>query len=454
MADLNKQIRNNPFAPPTMQPNPLMPPMPPPPTGPEQGFQAFASDVRNNLKVQPAMTSPTAPLQPNAQPQGMSAIYNPPGAPKPLPTQEQDQAAHPDAYANPVMGSKVGKILTAIAATSLGAAGGMHGNPGAGAQYALGVKAADDKLGQENTDTYNSRIVQPRKDALAAANTQSEIDYRAAHAKSLTDAATPVTLTPEQAVSIGHPELAGMEMPSKLYATMLSGKQKVDSATSIAAGKNQTAKEIADGRNQRVKDTTDAANKTKLLLQDKRDATSAANTSARIAAKGTPGAAGAVKVPADITKRAALSSNVLENADAVESIIKRRPEIVGATGGRYSTVQQMIGSDDPDIQALGVRMHNIALASNGAHGLRSAEAVAQTENELFNHFKAGPNAIHGGLNAIRGSVQTFLDDEKNYQTSGSRTGVHPFTPPTQATAKSGAVEEYVRDPKTGKLVKK
>jgi hypothetical protein len=325
------------------------------------------------------------------------------------------------------------------------------------------VKAADDALGDQNTQTYNARIVQPQKDALDQQYKQSEIGLKNAQAKSLTDSNTPVTLSKEQAASIGHPELEGMEMGGKLYSAMLTGKQKADTTATVAAGKNQTAKELADQRNQRIKDTTDAANKTKLLLQDKKDATStanasariaasAANTNAKLAAKGTPGAG---KVPADVTKRAALSSNVLENADAVEDIVKRRPEIVGATGGRYSNVQQMIGSDDPDIQALGVRMHNIALASNGAHGLRSAEAIAQTENELFNHFKAGPNAIHGGLQAIRGSVQTFLDDEKNYQTSGSRTGApHPFTPPTQANgANSGAVETYVRDPKTGKLVK-
>jgi hypothetical protein len=96
-------------------------------------------------------------------------------------------------------------------------------------------------------------------------------------------------------------------------------------------------------------------------------------------------------------------------------------------------VQPMIGSDDPDIQALGVRMHNIALASNGAHGVRSQQAIQKTEDELFNNFKAGPNAIKGALNATRGSMQTFLNDEQSFQSSGKRTG--GGTLPAPATGK-------------------
>jgi hypothetical protein len=69
----------------------------------------------------------------------------------------------------------------------------------------------------------------------------------------------------------------------------------------------------------------------------------------------------------------------------------------------------MIGSDDPDIARLGVMFHNIALASNGAHGLRSQEAVTQTENDLLNHFRNGPAATKAALSAMTGSMQTFID---------------------------------------------
>jgi hypothetical protein len=275
---------------------------------------------------------------------------------------------------------------------------------------------------------------QAEEDAAAQAAQRAAL---AKKAESQGESFEPISLSPEQAAAIGHPELTGQELPPRAYSMMLAGKQKADAATTIAGGKNQTAREIAGertqaqkdietAREQSRKDIADAANKTRMLLEEKRAATSTANTNARIGAKaGTPGA---MKVPADVTKRAALASNVLENSDAVEDILRRRPDIVGAAGGRYTNVQQMIGSDDPDIQALGVRIHNIALASNGAHGIRSKDAVNQTEDEIFNHFKAGPHAIHGALDATRSSVQTFLDDERNFQTSGNRGGA-PATPP-------------------------
>lgn len=447
------------------QNNPFMPPMPPPSSA-GAGFQIWAAEPQNAMKVQPSMTSPSAPLQPNAgmasaNPPGVQAPLTPPAQPPiaaqpnspaqpQIPTQEQDMAANPGEYQRPTVRGTGSAIANMLVAGLAGAAGGLNNrDPLAGVRYAQGVQEHDAGIPDANAAIYQNRVVKPQKDKLAMADTQAQIDQRKAAGDKSTAAAdsyAPIKLSPEQAVAIGHPELAGQDMPSKLYATMLSGKQKTDAAAGIQGTKNQTAKEIAEARNARIKENTEASNKTKLLLQDKKSATSAANTNARIAAKGA-GAPGAGKVPADVTKRAALSSNVLENSDAIDGILNRRPDIVGASGGRYSNIQQLIGSDDPDIQALGVRMHNIALASNGAHGLRSAEAIAQTENELFNHFKAGPNAIRGGLGAIRGSVQTFLDDEKNYQTSGSRTG-NPMKPPTGA-----AVESYVRDPKTGKLVK-
>jgi hypothetical protein len=270
---------------------------------------------------------------------------------------------------------------------------------------------------------------QAEEDAAAQAAQRAAL---AKKAEAQGESFEPISLSPEQAAAIGHPELTGQDMLPRGYSMMLAGKQRGDVATSVAGTKAQSAKDVAEtraqsakdietAREQSRKDIADAANKTRMLLEEKRAATSTANTNARIAAK-APGAPGSAKVPADVTKRAALASNVLENSDAVEDILQRRPDIVGAAGGRYTNVQQLIGSDDPDIQALGVRIHNIALASNGAHGVRSFEAVRQTEDELFSHFKAGPHAIRGALQATRGSMQTFLDDERNFQTHGNRAG--------------------------------
>lgn len=65
------QPQDNPLIPPgqgnpMLPPGVLPPPMPPPPPSPALGFQVWASDPRNALKVQHSMVAPDAPLQPNA----------------------------------------------------------------------------------------------------------------------------------------------------------------------------------------------------------------------------------------------------------------------------------------------------------------------------------------------------------------------------------------------------
>jgi hypothetical protein len=121
----------------------------------------------------------------------------------------------------------------------------------------------------------------------------------------------------------------------------------------------------------------------------------------RVANAGTPSA--------DRLKRGDLANNVLENTQQIRSLITQNPNLFGAVAGHFTTTQQMIGSDNPAIAELGVRIHNAALASNGAHGLRSQEAVAQTEQMLLNHFRNSPKATIAGLDALDDSVKTFID---------------------------------------------
>lgn len=265
------------------------------------------------------------------------------------------------------------------------------------------------------------------------ANIQSEIPVHDAQREAQEAeiaAKTPIEITPEQAETIGSPELAGVKVPSAVFAA-LSKQHGVNTTRENVTGQNVAGREkvadtaaesrenVAEASAHSREGLAEAANKTRMLIAQMRDNTSRANNENTVAHRGAgvPG-----KVPADVTKRAGLANNVLENAGAVDDLLKRNPAIVGAVGGRASNVQDMIGSDDPDIAELGVRMHNIALASNGAHGIRSAEAIRQTEDELFKNFKRGPEGIHSALNATRGSMQTFLDDEKGFQDTGKRNG--------------------------------
>lgn len=312
-----------------------------------------------------------------------------------------------------------------------------------------GTTAHHNLLLNQATSHVNTDLAQEGKENQAA-DVKSQTALRGAQAEAAerkAESGEPVEITPEIAAGLGHPEYAG----EKLTPALLAGLQK---QAGINTTKEHTTKEEVGGRenvaqigatsresigaaaNKLHESLAEAANKTRVLIASMHDQTSRANNENSVAHRGA-GAPG--KVPADVTKRAALANNVLENSAAVDDLLKRNPDIVGAEGGRYSNVRDMIGSDDPDIAELGVRMHNIALASNGAHGIRSAEAIKQTEDELFKGFKRGPEGIHSALNATRGSMQTFLDDEKGFQKSGSRTG-GDNTPaaPKEGTTKTNA----------------
>lgn len=129
-------------------------------------------------------------------------------------------------------------------------------------------------------------------------------------------------------------------------------------------------------------------------------------------------------VSADEKKKAELAENMTFNANNIASTLMRRPDLVGAVAGRFTSIQQMAGSNDPDIVALSTDIHNIAMANNGIHGMRSAEAVTTFENKLLNNFKNGPQGIYGGLKASTDSVQTFIDNARpeTYKTHSKQGG--------------------------------
>lgn len=361
------------------------------------------------------------------------------------PTQAEWAAANPSQQAHQQFGGGWKQNLAnIITASALGAAGGLKGNPSAGADWVAQGMARDAQVPGLNNQRYQQSVIQPLKDAASIADVQSQTEQRRAmgnKADTQSDSMAPFTMTAEQATAINHPELAGTQSTMRDYSKLLgmagnnntsSGNNTRTNTTKVTTtGMNNTTSTANNTANNKTKETVaEAADKTKSLIASMHDATSRANNANTNDHKGSAGN-GSFKVPADVTKRAALASNVNENADAVDQLIAKRPDMLGAEGGRYTNVQQMIGSNDPDIHEMGVRMHNIALASNGAHGVRAAGAIQKTEDELFNNFKSGPQGIAGSLKATRGSMQTFLDDEKNFATTGQRTGGNNMVPPAQ-----------------------
>lgn len=413
------QFASNPMA--QQKVSAMIPGLPPPPP-PQMAMNAPPpfSPPAPPPAIAPQPSQPQEQIQPQPQ-QPMANLPNPGPSPSPMQSYQDWQQTNPQMQEKPTSG--IMKALQ-IAAGIIGA-----GAPG-GVQAGQAIHQHDLPAGLQGIDQqrYNQAVVQPYQTQQGILDTQAQMEQRQAlanKADAQADSYAPQMVTPEQATSLGMPQLAGVTMNSRdlarlsgIHDTNTTAKTNTDTKAGAAQNVATTrAGATTDAATIRA-NAADAANKTKMLLGQLRANTSTANSQRAHAGKG---ANGNFKVPADVTKRAALASNVNENSTAVESVLNRRPDLVGATGGRYSNVQDMIGSNDPDIAEMGVRMHNIALASNGAHGLRSAEAVQKTEDELFKNFKRGPEGIKSALNATRGSMQTFLDDENNFATTGRRT---------------------------------
>ena len=186
---------------------------------------------------------------------------------------------------------------------------------------------------------------------------------------------------------------------------------QADLAASAAGKKKQAKLDVENNPMNQAAAARGAALKTT-------DTTQAKNTLKPVSDEWRPGVTTMQKNKTD------LAENIAENANAISSILLRRPDIVGAIGGRVTSTDQLVSNNDPDISALGTRIHNIAMASNGIHGQKGNEATEATAKLLLNKFKNGPGAVAGALNAMTGSVQTFIDEARpdGYKTHSKQGG--------------------------------
>jgi hypothetical protein len=419
-------------------------------------------------------TPPAGTPAPTIMPAGGASVSGPTAPPIQLPQQSLSEAAHLPTQQPNVVGpskneatlynlqnSKPGleNVYHSVTNSDFGQAHPMLGKltgiagqiPATAADLAMSLKGLPvlgnslSSIGQVmpgTTEQHNAKLGEAQGavnadeiNAEKGAQTeglQANIPMRQAqteHFNAETAAGTPVP--PSPALLKDHPEIEGMKLPAAGWSqlekafTGATSHEKIagmnnDSRETIAGDKNSVLLDIAGMHVKTSKDIADAHNKTLMLIRQMQDATSEHNADA----KGT-GAGGANKVPMVITNRASLANNVVENANEIEKIIDANPDLVGAVRGRISNVDQLMGSDDPNLQALGVHIHNVALASNGAHGLRSDRAIKGTEDAIFSHFHAGPNALRGALEAQKDSVGTFLQDEQNFSHTGNRVGTPP-----------------------------
>jgi hypothetical protein len=126
-----------------------------------------------------------------------------------------------------------------------------------------------------------------------------------------------------------------------------------------------------------------------------------------------PRVANAGNTSADRLRRADLARNASTNIAAIKKRIDRSPDLFGKVAGRFSNLAEMSGTGDEDLAALATEIHNLALASNGAHGIRSGQAIHDTENVILNRFHNSPEATKSALDAMDESLATFKEDAKH-----------------------------------------
>jgi hypothetical protein len=145
-----------------------------------------------------------------------------------------------------------------------------------------------------------------------------------------------------------------------------------------------------------------------------------------------------LQLTAEERKRKDLATNALNNLSIIQTILQRRPDLLGVIQGRISQGKELAGTNDPDLASVNTALDNYALAATGAHGIRAVEARASAKQALLNGFKNGTAGIDSSIDTARSSLQEFANLGKPrgidgsqyvYRSSGSQ--------PSQSTSPGG-----------------
>ena len=143
-----------------------------------------------------------------------------------------------------------------------------------------------------------------------------------------------------------------------------------------------------------------------------------------------------------------LANNGLHNIGELNKLVDAHSDLFGAMAGRYTSIEQAMGSDDPAISAIAKRVHNLAKSSLGAHGIRSQQAIRDEENTTFAQFHMGPKAVKAALAADGDSLQNLADQTKGATGGGTTPAPAAVHPAIAAGVPPGAKPGY----KNGVLV--
>ena len=107
--------------------------------------------------------------------------------------------------------------------------------------------------------------------------------------------------------------------------------------------------------------------------------------------------------------RTSLAHIAMANIDKIQDILNRRgSDLFGPGPGRVTNIDQIIGSNDPDLVALVNEAHNFSMANAGIHGSRSVQNVRDAVHDLLGDFHNGPQGVAGGLAANRANLSEII----------------------------------------------
>lgn len=262
---------------------------------------------------------------------------------------------------------------------------------GSAMMHQVGLETPQEKQARE----FRQGIQQQQLSSLDKERQALEGMQQAAALKSQQEAMG-VSVTPEIA------QMTGMPVGSKIPKPLMDFITKKTTTGMTVQGRENVADTNAQGRITVAQDN----NKTKQQIADDANATRIKVMQRTLASRQLLNGGG---VPtAQRANKADLAVNIQQNVDDMKKLIDAEPELFGKIAGRYTTFQQMMGSDDPHIAVIGIAGHNAALANNSIHGIRSADGAKTTEAMILNHFRNGPDATKAALDEMARSAGTFI----------------------------------------------
>jgi hypothetical protein len=129
-------------------------------------------------------------------------------------------------------------------------------------------------------------------------------------------------------------------------------------------------------------------------------------------------------------------TTALGTLDQLDAQIEKAKDLIGPTAGRYSSIQQMVGDPNPEIQRLGTFMLGAKLRVDSALGATGRSAASPALLKLWDRL-LGNNLDY---DAMKGSVQAMRElvggpgGGGKIQVADPTGAVHTFDTPQQADA--------------------